>query len=105
MCTRQVHDFPNLLIYLYRNEHIEILSGAWILLHMHPVCAQNKSLISDTEESVPPPPPGHVLTWPAWGAYPYTPYEGLDLAIRLAGYLTGSWREATSYFTDICYRY
>ena len=50
MCTQQVHDFPNLLIYLYRNEHIEIVPGAWILLHMHPVCAKNKSLISDTDK-------------------------------------------------------
>ena len=23
--------------------------GSWILLHMHPVCAQNNSLISDTD--------------------------------------------------------
>ena len=48
MCIRQVHGFPNFLIYLYRNEPIEIVPGAWFLIHMHPVCAQNKSLISNT---------------------------------------------------------
>ena len=49
MCTRLVHNFPNFLIYLYRNEPIEIVPGAWILLHMHTVCAQNISLISNTD--------------------------------------------------------
>ena len=47
LCTRQVHDFSNLLIYLYRNELTELL--LLILLYMHPVCAQNKSVISNTE--------------------------------------------------------
>ena len=26
------------------------MPGAWFLIHMHPVCAQNKSLISNTVE-------------------------------------------------------
>ena len=43
LCTWQVHDFPNVLIHLYRNKHLEIVPGAWILLRMHAVCAQNKS--------------------------------------------------------------
>ena len=48
LCTRQVHAFPKLLIYLYRKELMETLSGAWILVYMHPAYVQNKSLISNT---------------------------------------------------------
>ena len=52
-------------MYLYRNEPIELVPGAWILLHMYLVCAQNKSLISNTALpalcSVRPLPPLQVL--------------------------------------------
>ena len=35
------------------------------------------------------------------GVQLYTPYEGSIRLIGSWGYLTGSWREATPYFTDI----
>ena len=46
-CTRCAH-FPKFSTSLYRKEPIQIVPGAWILLHMHPLCAQNKALISNT---------------------------------------------------------
>ena len=40
---------PKIKKYIYRNEPMEILPGAWGFLLMHPMGAQNKSLISNTD--------------------------------------------------------
>ena len=48
MCTRQVHAFSKFSICLYRNELKESLPGVWLFLPMHSMCAQNKSLISNS---------------------------------------------------------
>ena len=37
-----------ILIPLYREEHTDKLPGAQFWLHVHPACAQNKTLISNT---------------------------------------------------------
>ena len=48
----QVHTFLKFSTYSYRNEPIDILTGAGVLVHIYPTSAQNKSLISNTEPDV-----------------------------------------------------
>ena len=40
--------FCNILILLYKEEPMDKLPGAWFGLPMHPECAQNETLISNT---------------------------------------------------------
>ena len=36
------------MVIIYRNELMDVQPGAWFLKAMHPACAQNKTLISNT---------------------------------------------------------
>ena len=49
LCTRSVHAFSIILIPLYKEERMNKIPGARFWLPLHPVCAQYKSLISNTD--------------------------------------------------------
>ena len=48
VCTRCVHVFLSYLLMLYIGRAHETISGCTVLGEVHPVSAQNKSMISDT---------------------------------------------------------
>ena len=43
-----MHGLSDILLPLYKEEHMDKLPGAQFWLHMHPACAQYISLISNT---------------------------------------------------------